>query len=51
MDHLSQLTALFNAALEHCPPQTKAILLSLSQPHLSALEQGLTEKPAEEPEK
>jgi hypothetical protein len=49
MDHLTALAHVLNAAMEHCPPETRAILAAAGQPHLTALEAQLTEKPADKP--
>ena len=49
MDALIALVRTLNAALEHCPPETKNILTNLAQPNISALEAKLSEKPVETP--
>ena len=46
MESLVALTRILNAALEHCPPETRSILSAAGQPHLSALEKELTPRPA-----
>lgn len=47
MDNLQALVAVLNAALEHVPPQTKAILSEIAQPRVKALEDALKPKDAE----
>ena len=37
ISNLEALVHLINAALEHCPPATKAIFDGLAQPHVTAL--------------
>ena len=44
--NLAALVGLLNAAMEHVPPQTKAILSQLAQPNIDALAKKLPEAPA-----
>jgi hypothetical protein len=45
-ENLQSLVAVMNAALEHVPDQTKAILVANAQPALKGLEADLLPRPA-----
>lgn len=37
MEHFQVILRMLNAALEHCSPVTKGILMEAAQPHIDAL--------------
>lgn len=36
-EHINALAVILNAALEHCPPQTKQILTEMAQARITAM--------------
>ena len=48
MNDLQSIVAVLNAALEHVPAHTRAMLTETAKPALAGLEKALSDKPASE---